>query len=1198
MQGRDPELVLRHEGQHPLLVMKTESDLAGFSVMNGNPHEAFRSAYQAFRNLYRDEHLAWSERNLSFVICRSRHRQSDDAFFSQLEVDPYFCRKYVVDLPADTEELEQELLRLPFLPLKTLSTESAGRPPSAQSLLQDNGVSATLARYLIVPRARSPKGIVEETDSQPELLGQVRERARSELRQAFEHEEPIRIRSIEIEAFRAFRKKQKFDLNTDIIVLYGPNGLGKTSFFDAIDYASTGRIGRLDRVDHEHFVNIARHLDAPQGAGSVTMEVEHASSNFAVHRTVEDWSYASVGDGTLNRTAVLERLTRAKWGDNKERVENLEHLFRATHLFSQSDPELLTNFKSSGTLSQGLVTRMLALEDYSTGSSKVEQVLSLLRTQITRKKNRLTELDKELKSSKGQLKQLPSLKETVKAGNQFKKLASELLAELKGEVGLDAENEEVTSESVRDWRALIDAELKNAREDFERARNLQSGFSQYGKNIDAVGEKLSKLEGLNEIVRKQKSNQKRLLKAEKVLSTRIDKSKAEISEAQARQQAYRELVELQSKFLSAQASLHTWKKELKRLDGEASTSSANLLELVPKAEELTAKKDDGQLNIDVKSQLAQALGEIRNGLEASNTAKKEEVKLRKSIASGQSQIQALQVSIDEQQREIDAKATELKEREEEYEKLTENQADLTRLLDEIEAHVSDATCPTCATDHGTKANLIKRIRAQKQSRPKQTEEVASSCRELSEFLEEARISKRTIVQKRASQLEGLKEAEIGLDVNQKVLSSFESSLIEVGLDAGDQDLATTIDERLSEANASLHALEVELVKTETAKDSTDRRIQALRSKLLRNTEAQNQAKASLAPLEQEIRDLQTKASTLELSVDLDPSEVAKEIETWTGREIEAKKRKSDLTGERESLDEKLETVKATIDETNEDVEIVTEDKKALEIDIASYKDAVADVAQGDEFGLDNIIEKRSQLAERVEVLERLIRRAITLERSLDSKQRTAIIAELEADADALNAEKKQLNEDLGRMSENAKRFSQISDLLSEQNSAAIENYVHAHGPLTSLIQKRLRSVYGFSDISLRTKGNAIQVLVNWRDREEEVKPTEYFSDSQNQILMLSLFLAGTLTQTWSAFSPILLDDPVTHFDDINTYGFVELIRGLVNTSPGKRQFIISVCEESLYDVMRKKFRNVEGGCRFYRFEGIGSDGPVVSQIEN
>ncbi len=96
--------------------------------------------------------------------------------------------------------------------------------------------------------------------------------------------------------------------------------------------------------------------------------------------------------------------------------------------------------------------------------------------------------------------------------------------------------------------------------------------------------------------------------------------------------------------------------------------------------------------------------------------------------------------------------------------------------------------------------------------------------------------------------------------------------------------------------------------------------------------------------------------------------------------------------------------------------------------------------------------------------------------------------------------------------------------------------------------------------------------------------------------MLSLFLSGRLTQAWSGFAPILLDDPVTHFDDLNAFGFVELIRNLVSTTPGNRQFIISTCEDRLFELMKSKFGKIEGDALFYKFSGINSDGPIVEQI--
>jgi exonuclease SbcC len=111
-----------------------------------------------------------------------------------------------------------------------------------------------------------------------------------------------------------------------------------------------------------------------------------------------------------------------------------------------------------------------------------------------------------------------------------------------------------------------------------------------------------------------------------------------------------------------------------------------------------------------------------------------------------------------------------------------------------------------------------------------------------------------------------------------------------------------------------------------------------------------------------------------------------------------------------------------------------------------------------------------------------------------------------------------------------------------------------------------------------------------------LRPTDYFSQSQQQTLLLGLFLTMCISQTWSGFSPIFMDDPVTHFDDLNTYAFLDLIVGLLDSDFGKRQFIISTCDEKLFKLARQKFRHLGERATFYRFVAIGPDGPIVEQM--
>jgi len=56
----------------------------------------------------------------------------------------------------------------------------------------------------------------------------------------------VRLSSVVISGFRGFSETLTLDLSADVILVHGPNGTGKTSLFDAVLWAITGRVARLD----------------------------------------------------------------------------------------------------------------------------------------------------------------------------------------------------------------------------------------------------------------------------------------------------------------------------------------------------------------------------------------------------------------------------------------------------------------------------------------------------------------------------------------------------------------------------------------------------------------------------------------------------------------------------------------------------------------------------------------------------------------------------------------------------------------------------------------------------------------------------------------------------------------------------------------------------------------------------------------
>ena len=56
----------------------------------------------------------------------------------------------------------------------------------------------------------------------------------------------MRIRRLQMSGFRAFSSPLALDLDADVVILTGENGQGKTSVFDAVHWALTGRLSRLE----------------------------------------------------------------------------------------------------------------------------------------------------------------------------------------------------------------------------------------------------------------------------------------------------------------------------------------------------------------------------------------------------------------------------------------------------------------------------------------------------------------------------------------------------------------------------------------------------------------------------------------------------------------------------------------------------------------------------------------------------------------------------------------------------------------------------------------------------------------------------------------------------------------------------------------------------------------------------------------
>lgn len=127
--------------------------------------------------------------------------------------------------------------------------------------------------------------------------------------------EPLFFESLTIEAFRGFRDRATIPLDANSIVVSGPNGTGKTSFFDAVMWLLTGDVPRLHAVRRErdeYIVNKWAQQDnrearvmATLRVGTSSVEVSRTGSSGSSVLTITEGTDRHVGSAAAARLVGL-----------------------------------------------------------------------------------------------------------------------------------------------------------------------------------------------------------------------------------------------------------------------------------------------------------------------------------------------------------------------------------------------------------------------------------------------------------------------------------------------------------------------------------------------------------------------------------------------------------------------------------------------------------------------------------------------------------------------------------------------------------------------------------------------------------------------------------------------------------------------------------------------------------------------------
>ncbi len=1140
----------------------TYPEIAVFATFNGQPNKTYEEALRKFQELYSKYPIEWLDYDLSLVLCIPPNQFSiPEDLRIKIVQDGYFCRKFVIDF---NEDIEKQLASLPFLPLRF--EKIFKKPLSAQTFLMEHGLNTKLAQYLSIPHRRRASKILEEclngSLGNPNWEKQ-KVKILNNVPFSSSHLTSVRLKKLIISNFRAYTKQHVCDLDADLIILYGRNGLGKTSFFDAIEFACTGRVANLERKtkgDIRRLKKVLKYWDCRDFKDVyVILEGIKKNESFKIERNLGEENFGSLNGVKKERKEILSYLTDCNLSDL--RIERFVHLFRATHFFGQEYQPLTENVHKESVIPGEEISRMLAIQEYEEVIKKTEEILNIIKkekTNLTKEKQIYMQYINKIQM---EIEKLESSLKTCVSSEKFRHIKEYLTEQITKKLSfkeLILEDKNILQE--------IRAKIKSIVDEKERKRKIAIELNNKIIYLSSIIQEIEnyKLE-LKESKSILESLEKKLSKKEKELHTLKNEIESKLKEKLVLKAKYQNLNWIfnnRDKYFQLQSQIKLKNETIEKLNENYRNIEITIWEKEEQINEIIKKIDNLQSKLNKLSIL---LGDIFNCK-----------KYISQIAELQNQLSEIELIKKDVRKELNNKKESfnaIKHKYHLYERevlqLQKYQTELKNLLDNVERYITSNVCPVCGSIHKTREELLKKLQLQKGIQSKELKNALQNFNEYKKSKEnlEAEIWELEEMYKQILEKEANIKSQINF-INQDINNIYEKATsIELKME-NISDL-TTLEQQILAKYSHIEDQINFLKKTLTTYKKEKEKLLTKQENVHKEVKKEMKEKIEL---ENMYNNLKNESLSRQVSFELCKEDIQKSLEKITKQIIDLnndiknlqkmydlKKEKIQcLYNEKQALKDKIEFLYSQITEKQEDIYKIEILGKQIDVNVYQITSR----------HLNNLLK---QIENEIVDFKKLYEKILDFEIILDTSQKSALLEKFINEQENFKRELEKIKtkeSDLERWND---FFLKIQEKIRDTKFEIINNYIKDYGPLASVIQSRLRPIYGIKGIELepQKKEGSILVKAN-RKNGETLYPSEYFSASQLQIIALSLFLSASIIQTWSAFSPILLDDPVIHFDDLNAYAFLDLIKGIFICLPEK-QFIISTCEERLFKLMRQKF---------------------------
>ncbi|GAA0785791.1 AAA family ATPase [Hathewaya limosa] len=1007
-----------------------------------------------------------------------------------------------------------------------------------------------------------------------------------------------KIEKVKLLNFRVFRDKfNQVDFNNenglpaDFVCIYGQNGMGKTSFFDGIEWFTSGVIYRFEDKDikkeirkYKGYVLSNRNIDRNNEKSYI--EVKY-SDNYAVKRTVirankdiNEKGYRDYNKGRLNTNNFKMNIMDK---------QILPHNKIDSFIYANSPSEKYEewgNFWDSDGSQRKLFTKVYRVKKLI--AKRIDSLQKVCEEDIEELK-KLTVSDEKIKEINNKINEFNTtepmcgvkLKEVIKKENEI----------------INIPDRSEIREYKNSVNKMIDIENLNRDKLIYLLHFYKDNYTQkevdLNNKIKKIRDQLNKykeLNGAGDIWFEEYNQWKQLSSDLKLINQQLKFKVASL--------------DTKNKDLdNINEQIKKWETSLKYLEVKENyfLSKAKGIEKIIK--EISDNKYREKVNNDILEKLyilkKQNQNKISNLEEAKLKNNKEDFDIHVTSVSEDDKkfLDLKKIYIDKYknlENEIKNKSETANKEKDLYISYKKNFDEIQNVLIQVKGYIEKENlnnCPVCHTPFKNVELLLSKINLDEQS---------SNCKKLYDNYqlrllekEKALNEKKELVTKWNEECEKYK-ASIGkinshiaakitniTNQNKKLEESIKLEDVKVNEFKGELSKISQYEEDFSEASIKEW---LNIIKT------------TYKGKLDESTKEKDKISKLIISLDKETKDFKLKVKELEDKNDdfnkknINKVLVSKLDEMNTSKNFQIKEWKcfeiyyNSLIMQNQELEKESKDINNYIKEyeSNDDKNSFREEN--LEYTQNSYRDYMLQIFKKNYIDFSDLISLSNKKDDIIKNLKVKIDILDYINNELCSSDYNIKYTELSRDIAIKERE-------LKKYKPCKEKIDYIFSILKKYIEENIENVLGSKSmnQIYSVIEpnkefKKLKIEVMFTNNGNKDDEDVPELYLESDGDDETILPEYFFSTAQLNTVALSIFLGQALSMDLEV-KTIFIDDPVGHFDDINVLAFVDLLRNIIKD--GKWQIVISTHDESFYNLLKNKISDEYYNSKFITFSSIG-----------